>query len=188
MDALVQRSDEELARRAVEGCGAAFEELANRHERGVYGFFLRRTGHIQDAEDLSQRAFVAAWKALGRYDPKRPFRHWLYAIAHRLSIDHYRARRREEDLVEAVPEREGMEAWASGEVWDAARRRLDGAQWTALWLMYAEGLSVREIAGVLGRSTVGVKVLLHRARRKLARAWAAEYGWRLPQAEREAVS
>lgn len=178
-DAL-QKGDEDLAREAQAGSSAAFEELVRRTLDGLYGFLLRRTGHAQDAQDLCQKAYVSAWRALDRYDPGRPFRPWLFTIAYRLSVDHGRARREWEELSESLPAPGGRPPLEAEELWASARRQLSADQWTALWLMYAEGLSVREVARVMRRTTVGVKVLLHRARRRLARDLAGDYGYAVP--------
>jgi RNA polymerase sigma-70 factor (ECF subfamily) len=47
----------------------------------------------EDAEDLVQETFVKVFKALDRYDPERPFAAWIFTIASRLAIDHFRRRR-----------------------------------------------------------------------------------------------
>jgi RNA polymerase sigma factor (sigma-70 family) len=69
-----------------------------------------------------------------------------------------------------------MPAERSDEVdnlWQVAKSALNDAQFTALWLHYGEDLSPAEVAQVMNRSRVGVRVLLHRARIRLAEALAA---------------
>jgi RNA polymerase sigma-70 factor, ECF subfamily len=187
-ESLLQPRDEDLARDARAGSSAAFEELVGRMESGLYGFLLRRTGNVHDAEDLSQKTFLAAWRALDRYDPARSFRAWLFTIAYRLAVDHSRVRRDLVELDENLAAADAKQPMGASDLWETARRRLSGDQWTALWLMYAEGLKIREVARVMRRTTVGVKVLLHRARRTLARDLAGDYGYAVPGSKREVFS
>jgi DNA-directed RNA polymerase specialized sigma24 family protein len=57
---------------------------------------------------------------------------------------------------------------ASENLWATARRTLSVSQFTVLWLRYGEAMSIKEVATATGRTTVGVRVLLHRARAGLA--------------------
>src|SRR5262249_19401794 len=54
---------------------------------------MRVVRRAEDAEDLVQETFVRGFKALDRYDPERPCSAWLFTIASRLAIDHFRRRR-----------------------------------------------------------------------------------------------
>jgi RNA polymerase sigma-70 factor (ECF subfamily) len=208
-DRLQDAADEELARQARAGSLESFERLVERYEDLLLRFLLQRTGNRHDAEDLTQAAFVAAWKGLPRYDDERPFRPWLYTIAARQAISHARARRQFEPLTEdalaqsasgnsplgealraspsepshrvlrATPLGEALRASPSAtdvdpDLWRLARERLPEAQSTALWLMYGEEMSVKEIARITGRTQVHVKVLLHRGRKALAAALGKE--------------
>ena len=172
-DKLQSLSDEELARLARDGREDSFETLVFRYEGRLVRLLGRWTGNAHDAEDLTQAAFVAAYRGLPRYDPGRPFAPWLFTIARRLAISHARAARPSEALSDELPAAEdprGAVMGADGEsrVWETARALLTEAVFTALWLRLAEGLTVREIAQVMGKTTVHVKVMLHRGRRVLA--------------------
>jgi RNA polymerase sigma-70 factor (ECF subfamily) len=83
-------SDEELACKTQAGSHAAFEELVFRYEARVFGFLQSRTGRIHDAQDLTQKVFVRAFRKIGRYNPRFRFASWLFTIARRESIGHYR--------------------------------------------------------------------------------------------------
>lgn len=74
-------SDNELARRAAGGDDAAFTELVRRHKEGLYRLLRRYTGNPDDAYEATHEAFIAAWRALARYDATLPFRPWLRTIA-----------------------------------------------------------------------------------------------------------
>ena len=84
--------DADLARAAQTGEAAAFEELLARHGPRLLAFLRRRTGSDDAAEDVAQEVWVAVHRHLQRYDPRRPFRAWLYAIARRAGIDAWRRR------------------------------------------------------------------------------------------------
>ena len=168
-------SDEDLAVQAQAGSVTSFEELVLRHEKRVFHFLCLRTRQTQDAEDLTQRTFIAAYRAIGRYKPRYRFVTWLFTIARRQAISHFRARRPVEPLKAhpvdgRMPDRGivAREEW--GRLWSLARDVLPENQLAALWLCYAEDLTMKEIAAAMNKTVTHVKVLLHRARKGLAAA------------------
>jgi RNA polymerase sigma-70 factor (ECF subfamily) len=163
----------ELVRRARDGSLPGFAELVARFEGRLLNFLLRRVRTRADADDLVQETFVRAWQRIGQYDPRWQFSTWLFTIGHRLAVAHGRRRREHAADLSRVPAaaREPGRPLADreqcGHIWALADRILPDAQRTALWLRYAEDLSTREIARVLGKSQVMVRVLLCRARAAL---------------------
>ncbi len=85
-------SDEELARRAQQGCAASFEQLVRRFQVPVLQFLRQRTGAVE-AEDLVQETFVRAYENLHHYRRTWRFATWLFTIARRVSINHHRRAR-----------------------------------------------------------------------------------------------
>jgi len=175
MEKLVGISDEELARRARAGSSLCFEELVRRWQVPLMRFLVRRMGRRSDAEDVVQETFVRAYQALGQYRDSRPFRTWLFTIGYRAGVSHgrkVRAREAAEANVEAgrgeerPVERLGREE-EGRELWEVAKAVLTEEQFGAVWLYYVEEMTAGEIARVLGRSWVGVKTMLHRARKRL---------------------
>jgi RNA polymerase sigma-70 factor (ECF subfamily) len=180
-----QSNVEDLVRRAQSGSSAAFGELVERFESSLYNFILRRVASPEDAEEVTQDAFLRAWRKLDGYDPRWSFATWLFTIARHLAatrrrvastkpaiaessdgtVDDLAAREHTRDDLDRGDERGGA--------WSIADRVLGVDQRSALWLRYAEDLTVGEIAEVLGRSTVSVRVLLFRARATLARSLAS---------------
>jgi RNA polymerase sigma-70 factor (ECF subfamily) len=166
-------SDEQLAAKARAGCSWAFDELAARCRPGLLRHLRRRTTCPQDAEDLAQDTFLKAFQNLTRYDTGRPFVAWLLTIAKRLAISHSRGRREwsalgEWDLAGGPdPQVAAAEAEAVGNLWARARRDLTPSQYRALYLRCADEKSVRDIARQMDLTQIHVKVLLHRARRRL---------------------
>jgi RNA polymerase sigma-70 factor (ECF subfamily) len=185
-------SDEQLAASAASGSLAAFTQILQRYERRVYNFVFRRLPCSADAEDVTQETFVRAWQRIDQYRPRHRFSTWLFTIAARLTINHLRSADRhrrhlgdfhamrshtaqEDDPAVLVAARE-----ETGNIWSLAAACLSEEQLAALWLRYAEDLSIREIATVFGRTAVGVRVMLFRARTKLTevapRLWPQEDG------------
>jgi RNA polymerase sigma-70 factor (ECF subfamily) len=152
----------------------AFEELVSRYEHRLYAFALQWRHNRAEAREVTQDAFVRAFQGLAQFDPSRSFAPWLFAILRRKCVDYYR---RSQPVVEEttseIPDLDNPAELLSRreegeEIWRLARRHLGMDQYQALWLRYAEDMEIDQIAQVLGKSQTHVKVLLFRARRKLA--------------------
>ena len=161
-----------LARRAASGCAESFGRLAVQFTPRVFALLRQRGMQIADAEDATQEAFAQAWRGIRTYDPDRPFAPWLFQIAVRSAAQAYR-RKRETVPISADPEMTSdvdrlleTKEDASG-LWALARRELSDDQNTLLWLVYVEGLSGPDAARATGKTPIGVRVALHRARKRL---------------------
>jgi len=172
-------SDEALAGLAQAGSMPHFVELHDRFQGRVFNFLLRRGANRNDAEDLTQETFLRAWRHICKYRTGMRFSTWLFTIAVRLQIDQGRANRARQrvkqhwsqiathqtapaDFDEARDnQHRGRNLWAM------AMTVLSRDQHAALWLRYAEDLSVSEIAQVMHRNAVAVRVMLFRARQTL---------------------
>lgn len=179
-------SAEELALEAQGGSVRAFEGLVERFQRPLFHYLRVRTGDEGAAEDLTQEAFLRAWRYLDRYDARWHFSTWLYTLAQRLAISAHRSRGREpvpratsdaalSDVDAGVdPTAEAARRDEGRALWDLAARALDESDRSILWLRYAEDLSIEEIAAIVDMKRVTVRVRLFRARERLAKAHAAE--------------
>lgn len=169
-------STEALVVAAQGGCAASFSELVRRHEAPLYRFLVMRTRDPEQAEELCQQSFVRCWRKLHTFRVGARFAPWLFTLSRNLAATHFQRRRRDAPLEDAGdppsgergPHDQSAAREASEQLWDLAARLLDEAQREALWLHYAEELSPREIGEVLERPAAHVRVLLHRARRRLA--------------------
>ena len=175
-DELSALSDEELACRTQAGSSAPFEELVSRHEDRLLRFLFRRTGHVQDAEDLLQETFARAFRKIKSYNPTWKVSTWLFTIASRLAFSHLRKPKGQSlrDARQSAVDGQAPATTVSGReqadnLWALASEALSENQYTALWLRYAEGMSVKEISRVMKKTKVNVKVLLFRGRSRLGR-------------------
>ncbi len=165
--------------RARQGDLSAFEEVVRRYQRRVYGTALRIVRCHEVADDVSQEAFVRAWRSLDRFDTARPFGPWVCRIAANLALNHVRSPRgREETLPEeqAEPRSEAADPLESllddegRRVLDEALSELPAEQRAVFVLRAFEELSYAEIAETLGLQPGTVMSRLFRARDRLARA------------------
>ena len=83
-------SEEQLIRRAQQGDNGAFEELLLLHQKKVYNLCLRMSANPDDALDLSQEAFLRAWRSLGQYQFEASFSTWLFRLTSNICIDFLR--------------------------------------------------------------------------------------------------
>jgi len=165
-------SDEDLARRSQQGCRASFAELVERYGTRLLRFLRRRTSNLHDAEDLVQDMFVRAYTNIDGYRSTYKFSTWLFTIARNLACSRLRRQYRSEPVSQARTTEPGPhEQMTQGEtrqsLW-ATAQTLSPIQYEALWLRYAEAMPIKEIAKVMGKSQVSVKVTLCRARIRLA--------------------
>jgi RNA polymerase sigma-70 factor (ECF subfamily) len=151
-------SDDDLARETQAGSMVAFEELVHRYEHRIYAFVYQYCHNDADAREVTQDSFVRAFQAIGRFVPRGGFGPWLFTIARRKSIDHYRTSRRaaSEEPVPEMPDHDDPSVLLARQedrqqLWALARRCLREPQFQALWLRYAEGMSVEGVARVLRR-------------------------------------
>lgn len=86
-------SDERLVELALDGDEDAYGTLVRRYQRRLTAFLGQLVGDIELARELSQEAFIRAWSALERFNPRYRFSTWLFRIAHNLGIDQLRRRR-----------------------------------------------------------------------------------------------
>ena len=87
--------DDLLIRRAANGDEQAFEKLLLTHQRNVYHLCYRMAGDPDDALDLSQEAFLKAWRSLPTYQFDAAFSTWLYRLTTNVCIDFLRKKPRQ---------------------------------------------------------------------------------------------
>ncbi len=141
----------------------------------------------EDAEDATHETFLRLQRGFSSYDPERPFRRWLLALAAHRAIDRLRRRRRVEQLFDGAEDPDlhagGGETPLHGELREELRRRVQAAIDTLpdryrapLVLRYYAELDYAAIGGILGVDVNQVATLLFRGRRRLREAHGPEAG------------
>src|SRR5512139_3073966 len=87
--------DRDDAARLRRGDTAGLTGLMGRHQDRLFRYLLRLLGDEAVAEDAFQQTWVQVAERIGRYDARRPFGPWLFAVARNLALDHLRRRRPE---------------------------------------------------------------------------------------------
>ena len=171
---------------AAQADAARFEALYRKYLAQVYSYAYYELRDHHEAEDATERTFLAALANLGRFEERaRPadghgastFRVWLFQIARNAVAQRRRSQRRHPvvPLEAAANVTDGLDvemaAVRRDEAGTAARAvaRLPGDRRRALILRFVDEMSTQEIAGILGRSEGAVRVLIHRALRSVAR-------------------
>jgi RNA polymerase sigma-70 factor, ECF subfamily len=164
---------------------AAFEQLYRDHLRDVYSYAYYRVGNHHDAEDLTEQAFLQAYRHFERARREsngRPLRPWLIRIAHNLASNYHRDRARRpqspldnsDPIAAPHPTERVVEGRAElKHVMDSLEHLPDDRR-EALIMRFALGMDNREIARALGRTDGATKVLIHRAIRQLEGEMASD--------------
>jgi RNA polymerase sigma-70 factor (ECF subfamily) len=154
----------------------AFRGFYDRTSRLVWAYLARMTGDRQLADDLLQECYYRFLRAEAALETESHRRHYLFRIATNLVRDGHRRRRTQPPPVsqQTAPEAVGDPAHVEGldrrlDV-NRAMDRLKPRDRAMLWLAYAQGASHDEIAQMVGVRASSMKVLLSRARKKLAAA------------------
>src|SRR5438876_6620025 len=178
----VEPSDAELIERCLRKDNAAWEQVMLRFRRRVFHIAYKFTGKHDDAEDLTQEIFLKVFKSLDKFNQSADFSTWLGSVARNYCIDHYRASKRErevlvEDLVafDLAPASAGSNPHRALEDRDRRsflRRGLESLPAKlreAVVLRDLQGLSYQEMADRLGLPEGTVKSRINRGREELSR-------------------
>ncbi|MGB5169052.1 MAG: sigma-70 family RNA polymerase sigma factor [Acidimicrobiia bacterium] len=163
----------------------AFEALYGAYYQRVAAYVARRTRSAEDADDVVASTFLVAWRRIDDVaDADAPLA-WLYAVAYRTLLSHWRGTSRTADLAgKAATEYShsvaGVETTAEAREQLAqvasAMTSLSETDRELLRLIGWEQCTHAEIASILGISRVLVRTRLHRARRRLQRAYERSHG------------
>ncbi|WP_077147857.1 RNA polymerase sigma factor [Sphingopyxis sp. KK2] len=177
---LSQLGDQQLAARARGGHEDGYRALLGRYKAAVYRLIVKHVGDADEAMDLTQETFVAAFAALDRYDGTRPFRIWISRIAlnkcrdwaRRRTVRAFFARALPLDIAHHVASESPLPDIAVADRLELARVREAVAALPAklrevLLLRSLDEMSQSEVAAILGVSEKAVETRLYRARARL---------------------
>jgi RNA polymerase sigma-70 factor (ECF subfamily) len=169
--------------RIINGEKDAFSHIIKKYKMYVFKIINRHVPYA-DAEEVAHEAFIRIYESLAQFRGPQGFRQWMAAIATRTCYDYWRRAYRSKEVAMGSltdEHREWLERAASEqvsgediarqaearEVLEYALSRLSAEDRMVLELIYREGLSVREAAGLLGWSMANVKIRAFRSRKKL---------------------
>jgi RNA polymerase sigma-70 factor (ECF subfamily) len=180
----LEENSRELVQRAKAGDEAAFESLVRLHEKMVYHLALRMTGNPEDAGDLTQEAFISAYRALSGFKEESSFSTWIYRLATNACIDFLRKEKRKRGIPLVAQSEDGeqrdleipdpggnpvaeLEKKELREAIHRGMERLSPEHKQVLVLREISGLNYLEIAETLGLEEGTVKSRIARARLRL---------------------
>ena len=171
---LAVATDAQLVLMAGTGCREAFDEIDRRYRDRIRRYLQRHANGWSHADDLTQQTLIRAFEAIDQLRFGDRLGAWLYRIAYRLLVDHSRKKNAQHRTLETEPidgARATVDSMIAEEeksdIWQIARRTLSRDEFVAVELHYAENFNIAEIAEIMSRSRVSVRVLLHRARNRL---------------------
>ena len=174
----------------VKDGNSVFEEIVNEWQAKVYNTALGIAQHEQDAEDITQEVFISLYQHLDNFRETSGLSTWIYKITVNKAIDHEKKQRRskrggflrkvfslgtEEEPVNFTHPGVMLDNKERATVLFAAIKQLPDKQRIAFTLQKMEGLSNKEIAGIMDTSLLAVESLQLRARTKLRKILAAWY-------------
>lgn len=175
--------DAELIRACQAGNADAFGELVQRYQGRAYWVAYGLVNNEDEARDITQDAFVRVYRALERFDFEQSFYTWLYRIVVNLAIDRIRKLSKsrtvnlddvgeptDESPADAAPGRP-MEASETSRLVREVLDRLPDKYRTVMVLRELNGLSCKEIAGIVRSSHATVRWRLHMARKFFKDEW-----------------
>lgn len=178
---MIEIDEKKVIKRAAKGDAGAFEQLVLTYQTPIYNLCLRMIGNPEDAADLTQEAFIKAWKNLGGFQFESAFSTWLYRLASNTCLDHLRSVKRRPqvsltaedsdgetqtmDFPDPAPSPEAaVIVKEEQELLARAMDALDEQQRQILTLRAVNELSYAEIAELLGIKEGTVKSRLARTR------------------------
>lgn len=167
-----------LIGRCLDGDSAAFEPLVERYHRPLFGVAVRLLGNREEAQDVTQTAFLKAYRALGTCDRQRRFFSWIYRILLNECLNALRARRPMQELDDTtaapVPPADPVGAQETRRRVRKALLQLPPAQRDVILLRHFAEMSYEQMAVALGVPEKTVKSRLFSARQRLCELLAAE--------------
>lgn len=143
-----------------------FQKLLDAHGRDVHRFLVASVGRI-DADDCYQETWLAALRAYPKLRDAANLRGWIFTVASRKALDHFRSTRRAAVPVGELPERPAPWGDARDDDLWAGVRNLPDKQRTALALRYVADAGYAEIAAVMGTSEEAARRNVHEALKRL---------------------
>lgn len=182
-----KETDSILINQAKSGDDQAYDQLLNKYRNSVYNLVYRMVRDVEEAEDLTQEAFIKAFNSLAQFNEEYAFSTWLYKIATNNCIDFFRKRKlqtlsldkpiqyKDSEIHHEIPDPElnpekNILATERSSIIREAIETLPEKYYTAIVLRHTEEKSYEEIAEILHLPIGTVKARIFRAREMLNKA------------------
>lgn len=180
----MKENDSDLISRAKSGDSKSYDKLLKKYKNSVYSLVLRMVRNSQEAEDLTQEAFIKAFNSLASFNEEYAFSTWLYKIATNNCIDFFRKRKlqtysldkpiqyKDSEIQHEIPDpdlnpEKSIMASERNKLIKEAINKLPEKYHRAIVLRHSEEKSYEEIAEILGLPLGTVKARIFRAREML---------------------
>ena len=180
----MKENDSELINKAKNGDAKAYEGLLKKYKNSVYNLVYRMVRDVQEAEDLTQEAFIKAFNSLASFNEEYAFSTWLYKIATNNCIDFFRKRKlqtysldkpiqyKDSEIQHEIPDpdlnpEKSILARERSSMIQEAIETLPEKYYTAIVLRHNDEKSYEEIAEILELPLGTVKARIFRAREML---------------------
>jgi RNA polymerase sigma-70 factor (ECF subfamily) len=166
-------TDETLARMSADGDTLAFQELTRRYLKHAFNFVRQYVREQEGAEDITQDAFLKAWKHISRFKPGYSFKPWLFTIARNTALDYIKKKKSiafssiegdedEGSFAETIPDAGPLpnEIYADkelGSMLDEAMKILPPEHRAVVVMHYREDMTFEEIAKIIKKPMNTVK-------------------------------
>src|SRR5579859_4164959 len=124
-----EQDDVLLVTASKRGDQDAFAQLVQRHQRRVFNLIFRMLQHYEEATEITQETFLAAWQGLPSFRGEARFTTWLYRIAYNCALKQLETRKRDQALQVALQAEQALE---SGNTFDRASAQVDAYEQQAL--------------------------------------------------------
>ncbi|MBV8821980.1 MAG: sigma-70 family RNA polymerase sigma factor [Ktedonobacteraceae bacterium] len=167
------QNDVELVAASMDGDQDAFAQLVQRHQRRVFNLVFRMVQKYEEADEITQETFLAAWQGLPSFRGDARFSTWLYRIAYNCSLKQLEQSKRDKALQAAIQSRIELDKQVQAEAHDCqtlVREQLStlpAKYRVVLILRHLQEMTYEEIAEILTMPIGTIKTHLFRARNLL---------------------
>ena len=172
-----QQDDLTYVEQVRNGDLGAFSHLVNKYKAGAYTLALRVVKNSEDAEEVSQDAFMKAYKSIDKFKQEAAFSTWLYRIVYNTALSRIRKKQLSsttlDERFDAVDTNNTMNAFQQLVQSDQKRYiqyaidKLSAEESTVITLYYINEKSMEEVSKITGLTSVNVRTKLFRGRKKL---------------------
>ena len=175
---MTNTNDQLYITKVINGDMNAFAYLVDAYKNMVFSLVFKMTKNREEAEEISQDTFIKAYKNISKFKGESKFSTWLYRIAYHTCLDAIKKNRNHNNSFEINEITlnqiqstenilEGIERKERASIMNDCLLKLPEEERSIVWMFYYDELSLKEIIDVTQLSEANIKVILHRARKKL---------------------